>query len=345
MHLSIVNNHAHIAGIASGKGTLFHTLHDTLQNCRHEACINGSTYHTIDEYQLATPFKINLFFALGIDAVFLTTETIDVGIGHSLIIRLNDKVHFSKLSGTTRLFLVTVICACRLGNGLAIRNLGFVKDNLNLVIVFHTPFQGTQVEFTLSVNDNLLQLLALFNLPCGILLTHLLQGIHHLLGLLLVYGTNGTAILGIGILDEVETVLAILSIQRISGLHILQLNGTSDVTCHKFFHLDTVCTGTAEQLSHTFLATTVCVSQISTFMNGTTHHLEVLYFSDVGFHGGLEEEQAGRSVGIGCNFFATGIEYLGHFINEGNHITQEFHQTTHTHILTCTYAEYGEHSS
>ena len=48
------------------------------------------------------------------------------------------------------------------------------------------------MELTLTMNQNLLQFLALLYLPCGILLAHPVQSVHHLLGLALVNGTDGT---------------------------------------------------------------------------------------------------------------------------------------------------------
>ena len=59
----------------------------------------------------------------------------------------------------------------------------------------------------------------------------------------------------------------------------------------------------------------------------------------------LEEEQAGGTILGGNNFLASGVEYTWHFINEWHHITQELHETAHTHILTCTYTEHGEHTT
>ena len=70
------------------------------------------------------------------------------------------------------------------------------------------------MELTLSVHDDLAQLLALLYSPCGILLPHTLQSIHHLLCLSLVDGLDSTAVLGVGVLYEVEAILAILAVRH-----------------------------------------------------------------------------------------------------------------------------------
>ena len=63
------------------------------------------------------------------------------------------------------------------------------------------------------------------------------------------------------------------------------------------------------------------------------------------FNSGLEEIERSRSIRIRFHNLATGIVYGRHLVYKRNHITQEFHQTTHTHIFTCTNTEYGEHAT
>ena len=57
MHLAIINDNSHIAGIAACQRTVLDTVHNTLEDSRHETCINGTTYHRVEEYQLTTPLQ------------------------------------------------------------------------------------------------------------------------------------------------------------------------------------------------------------------------------------------------------------------------------------------------
>ena len=145
------------------------------------------------------------------------------------------------------------------------------------------------MELTLSVNDDLAQLLRLLNNPCRIFLTHLLQGSHHFLGLSLVDSLDGTRELRVRIFDEVELILYILAIQRVTGLYVLQLHGTADITGTQLVNRDTVSTSTSIQRTHALLRATVSIGQVIATLNDTTHHLEVLNLTDMGLNTGLEE--------------------------------------------------------
>ena len=100
-------------------------------------------------------------------------------------------MNLSKLSGTSRLLLMTIVGTGCLGDGLTIRNLGFFKLNLNLLVVLQTPLQGAKVELSLTMNDGLTELFRLLNNPCRIFLTHLQQGCHEFLHLSLVDRLDG----------------------------------------------------------------------------------------------------------------------------------------------------------
>ena len=198
-------------------------------------------------------------------------------------------MNLTELTGTTRLLLVTVVGTCSLSNSLTIWNLRFVEYNLNLFVVLKTPLQSTQVELTLTLHDGLLQFLALFQNPCRIFLTHLLDSSNEFFCICLVLSTNGTDILRIRILHEVESVGAILIHECVSCTYILQLDSTTDISGYEFVNLDTVSSGAGKNLSHTFLTATVAVGQVVTFAHLTRHNLEVLNTSDMRFVSCLEE--------------------------------------------------------
>ena len=251
-------------------------------------------------------------------------------------------MYFAKLACATALLLVAIVGASCLRNGFAIGNALFVELHGNLVEVLQTPFEGTQVEFALSVHENLAQFLALLYFPRGVFLTHTSEGCHHLLGVGLVDGTDGACKLGVGIFDEVETMVAILAVEGIARAHVLEFDGTADIACHELFHLLTISTCTDKQLGHTFARTAVGVGQVVAFVEHTAHHLKILYFTNMGLYSCLKEIDAGGAVLAGNNFLATRIMHLGHFVHEGNHVAKELHQSAYAHVLACTYAEYGE---
>ena len=198
------------------------------------------------------------------------------------------------------------------------------------------------MELTLSVNNDLAELLRLLDNPCGIFLTHLGKGSHHLLSLTLVQSLHGTRILRVRILDKVETVLTVLTIEGIACLHVLQLHGTTNITSIELINRLTVGTSTSVELSKTLLRTTICIRQVVTSLHSTTHYLEIRHLTNMRLHTGLEEIKRGRTIRIRIYFLTAGVVNLWHFAHKGNHITQEFHQTTNAHRTATTNTEHGE---
>ena len=76
-----------------------------------------------------------------------------------------------------------------------------------------------------------------------------------------------------------------------------------------------------------------------------SYNLEILNITDMRFNSGLKEIKGRRAIRIWFHNFTACIMYRRHFVYKRNHITQEFHQTTHTHIFTCTNTEYREHAT
>ena len=118
---------------------------------------------------------------------------------------------------------------------------------MHLVEVLKTPFQRTEVELTLAMNENLTKFLRLLNNPSGILQTHTGQSRHHLLGLLLVDGADGTGIFRLWELHKVVFPVDSTLIQGIAGTAILQLGSTADVTCLELADLLTISTRAYEE--------------------------------------------------------------------------------------------------
>ena len=291
VHLSVIDDDADVAGIRTGERSLLHTGHHTLEDGGHETGIDGTTHHGVEEHQFSTPFEVNFLSRLDVHAELLSAELIHRGIGHTLGIGLHNEVHLTELAGTARLLLVTIVGTGSLGDSLTIWNLRFLVVNLDFLVVLHAPFQCAQVELTLSVDDNLAEFLRLLHHPRRVFLAHLGQCSHHLLRLTLVHGLHGTRIFRVGIFDEVVTVLTVLAVERVTGLHVLQFHGTADVTGIELIHGLTVCSGTGVELRQTLLRTAVGIGEVVAGLHRTAHHLEVGHLTDMRLHTRLEEIQ------------------------------------------------------
>ena len=151
---------------------MLHTAHHTLQNRWHKARINSSSNNRVDEDELAAPLQRNLFLAFHGNADFLIAKLVERWVGHTVAIGFHYEVYLTKLTSSAALLLMAIVGACSLRDGFTIGDALLVKLNWNLVKIFQTPFQRTEVEFALSVNQNLAQFLRLFNHPCRVFLTH-----------------------------------------------------------------------------------------------------------------------------------------------------------------------------
>ena len=342
MHLSVIDDDANVAGIASGQRTLLHALHDTFKDCRHEAGIDGSTHYRVDEDELAAPFQVDFLATLDVHLELLTAELIDRRLGHTLGIRLHDEVNLTKLACSTRLFLVTIVGTRHLGDGFAVWYARLLILHLYLFVVLKTPFQCAQMELALSVYDSLMKLLRLLHNPCRVFLAHLHERSHELLHLSLVHRTYGTRILRVRILDEVEALLHFLSVQSVARLHVFQLHGTANVAGIELVNRHTVGSCTSIDSTDALLRTAVGVRQVVARADASAHNLEVANLSDMWLHARLEEVNRLGTVAVGSNLLATGIVNLRHFADERHHIAQKFHQSSHAHVASCAHAEHGE---
>ena len=129
MHLAVVDTYSHVAGIGAGKRSLLHAVHETLDDSRDEAGVNRTTHDTVVDHELAAPFERYLLGVAYIHLEFLVAKLICIGCGHTLCIRLNDKVYLAKLTGTSRLLFMAVVGASRLGDGLSVGYSRLVKHN------------------------------------------------------------------------------------------------------------------------------------------------------------------------------------------------------------------------
>ena len=76
MHLSVVNDDANVASVATCERSLLHAAHDTLEDSWHETCVDSTTDNAVDEDNLSAPFEIDFFLALNVNLELLTAKLI-----------------------------------------------------------------------------------------------------------------------------------------------------------------------------------------------------------------------------------------------------------------------------
>ena len=185
---------------------------------------------------------------------------------------------------------MAIVGACGLCDGLAIGYLLLHEFYGELLIVLDTPFEGAEVEFSLTFHEGLLELFRLLDEPCGILFVHAGEDAGEFLGVALGEGADGTHILRSRIFDEVELIFAALFIEGVAGADIFQFHGSANVAGLKLVDRIAELTAYGENLSKTFLAAARYILEVGAGFERTAHHLEVTYLTDVRLNAGLEKE-------------------------------------------------------
>ena len=101
MHLSVIYIDADVTGKRSGKRSLVHLVIDTLEDCRHEARINRTTYDTVVELKFTAPWKIKLLLALDVENGLFSVNLEPVARIHAFLIRSDEQMNLTELAGTT----------------------------------------------------------------------------------------------------------------------------------------------------------------------------------------------------------------------------------------------------
>ncbi len=172
MHLTVIDTYPHVTCIRTSQRTLFNPVHQAFDYCWYETGINCASDNTVADNKLAAPLQRYFLRITHIHLKFLITEFICIRSRHTFIIWLNNQVHFSKLAGTSRLFLMSVIGTRCLCYCLPVRYFWLFKHDRQLIIVFNPPFQCTQMELTLPGKDCLFQFFRLHHFPCRIFFMH-----------------------------------------------------------------------------------------------------------------------------------------------------------------------------
>ena len=199
MHLTIIDNNDYIASIRAGERSTLHSFHNPLEDSRHKARIDGTSYHAINKDKFTTPSKRNLLTVSYGNFKFLPSKFVHFRDIFSLYIGLDNKMNFSKLTGTPRLLFVTIVRPSSLSNGLAIGNARLTKLRKNLIVVFQSPLEGAQMELSLTIYNDLSQFLALLHNPSRIFLHHSVECFAHFLSIGTIYRLYSPHKLGCGI--------------------------------------------------------------------------------------------------------------------------------------------------
>ena len=140
MHFPVIDTNSDIAGVRTSERPLFHTIHQSFDNSRNKPSVDSTSNNTVTNHQFSSPFKIYRLGIAYIHTEFLVVEFVSVGCWHSVIIGLYDEMYFSKLSGSTRLFFVTIIRPRRFSNCFPIGYARLYEFNGKFIVILNTPF-------------------------------------------------------------------------------------------------------------------------------------------------------------------------------------------------------------
>ena len=201
MHLSVIYEYPDVAGVRAGERALGHLVHDTLENRRHEAGVDGSADNTVVELKLSAPVEVVGLLALHIEDHILSVNLELVGERHALDNRADEEVNLSELSCSAGLLLVAVLGIGGLGNGLAVRDLRSKEIDLYLELVLKSPLHHIDMLLALSAENGLLQFLGVVHDNCRVLSRNLVESLSELGLVSLHLGLDGRAVLGCRELD------------------------------------------------------------------------------------------------------------------------------------------------
>ena len=96
MHLAVVDEHADVTGVGTGKRSFDHALLDTLEDGRHEAQIDGATDDAVVELEFSAPFEVGHFGSLDVEDGLLAVN-LELGVELSFC-RADKKMNLTELA-------------------------------------------------------------------------------------------------------------------------------------------------------------------------------------------------------------------------------------------------------
>ncbi len=200
-------------------------------------------------------------------------------------------MHLTELAGSSRLLLVTVICRSDLCNGLAVGDARSKHVYLNLVLVLESPLYDVYMMLSLSLEDGLLKFLRIFHYDCRVFGSHLVQGLGHLLLVLLLLSLNCSAELGLREIDRLERYVSSRSAQGHICLCCTELHGTSDISCEQVADPLFLLSGHGIDSRNPLLVTGLRILKVHSFRKLTGHDLEICHLAKMRLNGSLIYEQ------------------------------------------------------
>ena len=233
---------------------------------------------------------------------------------------------------------MTIVRTSCLGDRLTIWDLRLKELNHHLIVVLQTPFEGTQVELTLTGNDHLTKLFGLLYYPSRIFFVHTGQESCQFLSVGLGYRLDCTAVTRLRINDRSILVVTLFRIQRVTRTSIFELHSSTDVTCLQFIYGSTDRTGYLIELRDTLFRAALHVQKIIAVTHGSLHYAEVVHLTDVRLNGCLKDIQTRRSRSVRTDLLAVNRR-ITELCRARSHTVQEVHQTTNTHIFETRAAD------
>ena len=342
MHLAVEHIHTDITGKRTCKRSFAHLLHYTLENCRHEPGIDGTSDNTVVELELAAPVKVETLLALDVEHHFLAVHLELVGGFNPFHNRADEKMHFTELACTSGLLLVTVVCDSNLGDGLPVGNLRREHLDLDLVLVLESPSDDIDVLLALSLEDSLLEFLGVFNYDGRVFCRHLCQSLTHLFLVLLLLCLDGCTELGCRELDMLIRDVASRLCKCHIGLCRPELDSTSDVSGKQVRDFLFLLSCHGIDGGNPLLVASLGVLEILTFRQLSRHHLEICNLTEMRLHCRLIYEECSRGILLALHL----VSVLCHCLpvsRRRSHLDGELHEPLDSYVLLCRQAEHRQH--
>ena len=170
---------------------------------------------------------------------------------------------------------MTVVGACGFGDCLAVGYAHLLERDGKFLVVLNTPFQCAQMEFSLTLDECLLELLALLDHPSGILLVHACQDGRQFLTVAFCHRLDGADILWRRVFDEIKLILTSFLVERISCAHVFQFDSCAYVACLKCIDRIAELSAYREDLGETLLSSARGVLKIDSGFKSAAHHFEI----------------------------------------------------------------------
>jgi len=243
-------------------------------------------------------------------------------------------VYFTKLTCTSRLFLMTICGFGGLGYGFSIRYSWRQEIYWNLINVFDEPLLNVKMEFSLSTHDKLSEFFRLLDNERGIDFCQIIENQYHFFVISAIFSLYRKRDFGCRKNNGFNFDIGSFGrIQGMVGTYILQLYGSGNIPWHHFFDFLTISASHGKKLRHPLLRTILGIYHIHGFGDLTGIYLEEAHFAQMGFHGGFEYKSTSWIGWIVSNFIPINSFGSWCFIRRRHRTYNKLHQTTNPQIL------------